>query len=133
MVEEFRTLLVRIYAAAIADFATLDMKYLPSDAAGSDNDVSIRVEATTDGKSPTIVAYRLHRNEGDDWKVYDITVDGVSLVTTYRSTFCLHHPQERYGRSDRTPEREESGVLASASARPERTDTSFGAGMHQRN
>ena len=64
------------------------MKYLPSDAAGSDNDVSIRVEATTDGKSPTIVAYRLHRNEGDDWKVYDITVDGVSLVTTYRSTFA---------------------------------------------
>ena len=88
MVAEFRTLLVRIYAAAIADFANLDMKYSPRRDVGNANDVSIRVEAFADGGSATIVAYRLHRREGESWKVYDITVDGVSLVTTYRATFA---------------------------------------------
>ncbi len=88
MVEEFRTLLVRIYAAAIADFSTLDMKYpAKGDDVGGANDVSIRVEAYAGSGNPTIVAYRLHRREGSGWKVYDITVNGVSLVTTYRSTF----------------------------------------------
>ena len=89
MVEEFRTLLVRIYAAAIADFSTLEMKYpTKGDDIGDVDDVSIKVEAYADSGNPTIVAYRLHRNEGAGWKVYDITVDGVSLVTTYRSTFA---------------------------------------------
>ena len=46
------------------------------------------MEAYADGASPTIVAYRLHLTEGSGWKVYDITVNGVSLVTTYRSTFA---------------------------------------------
>ena len=89
MVTEFRTLLVRIYAAAIADFATLEMSYAPGEeSVGNTDDVSVRAEAFTDGGNPTIVAYRLHRSEGKGWKVYDITVSGVSLVTTYRSTFA---------------------------------------------
>ena len=89
MVEEFRTLLVRIYAAAIADFSTLEMRYpTKGEDIGDNDDVSIRVQAYADSGNPTIVAYRLHRNEGGGWKVYDITVDGVSLVTTYRSTFA---------------------------------------------
>ena len=88
MVEEFRTLLVRIYAAAIADFATLDITYTPGDDVGSTDDVSVKAQARADRGNPTIVAYRLHRREGQGWKVYDITVGGVSLVTTYRSTFA---------------------------------------------
>ena len=49
-------------------------------------DVTVRTEVPQDGAQPITVYYRMHLND-DGWKVYDVTVDGVSLVTTYRSSF----------------------------------------------
>ena len=86
VVEEFRTLLVRIYAAAVTDFATLEMNYQPIDQVASSVDAAIRVEASADGGEPIAIVYCVHR-DANGWKVYDILVEGVSLVTTYRSSF----------------------------------------------
>ena len=84
-IQEFRTLLVRTYASAVTEFSGVDLIYYPVDAADDADDVVVRTEVPTDKQAIAIV-YRMHLNP-DGWKVYDVTVDGVSLVTTYRSTF----------------------------------------------
>ena len=84
-IQEFRTLLVRTYAAAVSEYSAVDLIYHPIEAAEDAEDVAVRAEAAREGGNISIV-YRLRLNE-DGWKVYDVTVDGVSLVTTYRSTF----------------------------------------------
>ena len=84
-IQEFRTLLVRTYATAVTEFSGLDLTYHPIDAASDADDVTVKAEVPHKGELITI-AYRMHLND-DGWKVYDVTVNGVSLVTTYRSTF----------------------------------------------
>ena len=84
-IDEFRTLLIRTYASAITEFSHLELTYLPLEAEEGATDVRVRTEVTTDSETISIV-YRMHLNH-DGWKVYDVTVGGVSLVTTYRATF----------------------------------------------
>lgn len=84
-IHEFRTLLIRTYASAVTEFSGLDLVYHPSDAADTADDVVVRTEVPSNNNAIAIV-YRMHLNS-DGWKVYDVVVDGVSLVTTYRSTF----------------------------------------------
>ena len=85
-IQEFKTLLIRTYASAVTEFSAVDLVYHPIDpASDADDDVRIRTEIPDEGEDITIV-YRMHLNH-DGWKVYDVIVNGVSLVTTYRSTF----------------------------------------------
>ena len=84
-IQEFRTLLVRTYASAVTEFSGLELVYLPVDTAADADDIVVKTEVANGGDSISI-NYRLHLND-DGWKVYDVTVNGVSLVTTYRSTF----------------------------------------------
>lgn len=86
-VQEFRTLLVRIYASAVAELSGVEMEYLPLEDDAGANDVVVRTQLPQDKGQPLGIFYRMHRT-GDTWKVYDVTVDGVSLVTTYRSSFA---------------------------------------------
>ena len=84
-IQEFRTLLVRTYATAVTEFSGVDLVYHPVDAADDADDITVKTEIT-DKHQAIFIVYRLHLND-DGWKVYDVTVNGVSLVTTYRSTF----------------------------------------------
>lgn len=84
-VAEFQTLLVKTYAIALASYEYEEIVYGPS-RTRSEKEMSIRTEITR-GSGPGIpVTYDLHLTN-DDWKVYDVVVDGVSLSLTYRNDF----------------------------------------------
>ena len=86
--ENFRTLLVNTYVNALASGPSLersvDVKPLPPGASG--NAVIVRTVVKESGRPPIPIDYRMSNASGT-WKVFDVVVEGVSLVTTYRGTF----------------------------------------------
>jgi phospholipid transport system substrate-binding protein len=82
----FRTLLVRTYAVALAQFRDRTVDYRPLDKAPSGPDVMVHTTVATPQGKPINMDYRMGA-VGEDWKVYDVLVDGVSLVINYRSLF----------------------------------------------
>jgi phospholipid transport system substrate-binding protein len=86
-VEEFRNLLVRTYAKSLASYRDNKISYLPMRASPQDADVKVRTEVDQPGGFPIPIDYSLYL-KGDEWKVYDVTIDVVSLVTNYRTTFA---------------------------------------------
>ena len=86
LVRAFRRLLVNTYSVA------LDSGGKPADRLevkapqGSGDQVTVQSIAHSSGRAPVVVDYRLAK-AADAWKVYDVEVEGVSLVQTYRSTF----------------------------------------------
>ncbi|MEO8440882.1 MAG: ABC transporter substrate-binding protein [Betaproteobacteria bacterium] len=83
----FRTLLVNTYTSALATTAsgseTVDVK--PAQVTG--NEATVKTTVKDSGKQPIAVDYRLEKS-GDGWKVTDVVVENLSLVTNYRSTFA---------------------------------------------
>ncbi len=86
-VAEFRTLLVRTYATSLTEFADLPIRYLPFRGDLAKGDVTVKSEVEQPGGFPVPIDYRLHLKQGE-WKVYDVLIDGVSLVANYRSSFA---------------------------------------------
>lgn len=84
---EFRALLVRTYAKSLNEYADQEIIYLPFRGKGKTKDVTVRSEIEQPGSFPIPIDYRLHQ-KSDEWKVFDIVIDGVSLVTNYRSSFA---------------------------------------------
>lgn len=86
LVTEFRTLLVRTYTAAFSRYAdqTVEVK-APATKPGID-DVIINTLILKPGSQPIAVDYKMAKKD-TGWKVYDLYVDGASLVATYRGTF----------------------------------------------
>ena len=84
---EFRTLLVRTYANALNEYADTAVTYLPLRSGEVVDDVTVRTEAEVAGGLPVPVDYKLHL-AGGAWKVYDVAIDGLSLIADYRSTFA---------------------------------------------
>lgn len=85
--EEFRTLLVRTYAKALLEYSDEDLQLLPQPTVGDGSEVTVKTEVRLKAGRPIQINYSMHLNN-DGWKVYDVKVDGVSLVTNYRSTFA---------------------------------------------
>ena len=86
-VEQFKTLLVRTYARALLEYSGQEIKYFPSEQSPNSNLAVVKTELTGSGSQPFPVAYRMHQKD-QEWKVVDVTVDGVSLVSTYRGSFA---------------------------------------------
>lgn len=84
-VEQFRKLLVRTYGNALSDYADEKIIYLPFNDAGNERKVTVRTEIEQGGS--TIPIFYSMYNSKQGWKVYDVAISGVSLVTNYRSTF----------------------------------------------
>ena len=84
--EGFRTLLVNTYSAAMSNGVTPADKVEVKPAQGSGDDVVVKTIVHRSGKPPVPVDYRLAK-KGDGWKVYDVVVENVSLVQTYRGSF----------------------------------------------
>lgn len=83
----FRTLLVNTYTGSLSLAAGGNRKVEVKPARQSGrNDTVVKTLVTQPGKPPISIDYRMENNP-DGWKVYDILVEGVSLVTTYRGTF----------------------------------------------
>jgi phospholipid transport system substrate-binding protein len=80
-------MLVRSYSAAYSAYNHIVVEVRPLKVQPSEEDVTVKSQIKLPGGAPPVnVDYSMVKNS-DDWKVYDVTVDGVSLVTTYRSTF----------------------------------------------
>lgn len=85
--KEFRTLLLRTYANALSKYKNQVIEYKPLHLAASDNTATVKTEIVQPGGQPIGVDYSLAK-EADTWKVYDIVIEGVSLVTNYRGQFA---------------------------------------------
>ena len=87
IVNEFRSLLVRIYSNAIDVYRGQTMKVLPVRLASGATEVTVRNQYLSAGQPPVPVDYAMKKTP-EGWQIYDITVDGVSLVLTYRDEFA---------------------------------------------
>lgn len=82
----FRDLLVRTYSKSLVEFKDQDIRYFPVKLADGVNRTSVKAEVIQPGGPSIPLAYRM-RLKDNAWKVYDIKIDGISLVTSYRGTF----------------------------------------------
>jgi phospholipid transport system substrate-binding protein len=82
---EFKTLLVRTYAGALAQVKDQTVQLKPMRSAPEDNEVVVRTEVRGKG-DPIQLDYRLEK-AADSWKIYDVNVLGVWLVENYRNSF----------------------------------------------
>jgi len=84
--DEFKTLLVRTYSNALTGYRDQTIRYAPLKMQSDDSEVVIKTEVLQPGGRPIQLNYSLEKlSEG--WKVFDVVVAGVSLVTNYRDTF----------------------------------------------
>jgi phospholipid transport system substrate-binding protein len=86
LVEEFRTLLVRTYASALAAFSEQRFDFRPLRARPTDTDVTVNVRVHQSGAQPVPIDYSMEKT-ASGWKVYDVMIGGVSLVANYRTEF----------------------------------------------
>jgi phospholipid transport system substrate-binding protein len=86
LTEEFKTLLVRTYASALAAYAEQRFDYRPLRAKPTDTDVTVQVRVLQSGAQPVSIDYSMEKT-ASGWKVYDLMVGGVSLVANYRTEF----------------------------------------------
>jgi len=84
--QEFQTLLIRTYSRAFVEFRDWTIRFLPLEMEPGATKVIVKTEVLQPGIQPVAVNYRMVQSHGD-WKAYDIMIEGVSLVTNYRTTF----------------------------------------------
>jgi phospholipid transport system substrate-binding protein len=83
----FRELLIRTYAKALLRYSGQEIRYLPVRPGADPNSVTVASEIVQSGAAPLSVDYKLYLKSGT-WKVYDVVIDNVSLVTNYRGNFA---------------------------------------------
>ena len=93
LVNEFRNMLVRTYSNAIEGYQGQTLKVLPSRGTQDPEETVVRTQFVRAGGQPLPIDFTMHQKD-NVWKVYDITVEGVSLVMTYRSEFDAIVKQE---------------------------------------
>jgi len=84
--KEFRMLLVRTYTTAFTEYADWKIQYLPLEVGDDEKKLLVKTQILQSGGRPVSVDYRMI-NQGADWKVYDILIEGISLLQNYRSSF----------------------------------------------
>jgi phospholipid transport system substrate-binding protein len=93
LVTEFRNMLVRTYSNAITAYQGQTMKVMPVRMKPGDTEVTVHNQFFRAGGKPVLLDYSMHKTD-NGWKIYDIVVEGVSLVLTYRSEFDAVVKQE---------------------------------------
>ena len=86
LTSEFRTLLVRTYSSALTTYKNQVLEFKPLRAAVGDTDVTVKTQVKQPGTEPVSIDYGMEKTP-NGWKVHDVVVGGVSLVTNYRETF----------------------------------------------
>jgi len=84
--KEFQTLLVRTYSRAFVEFKDWSIRFLPLEMEAGATKTVVKTEVLQPGLQPVAVHYRMILADGE-WKAYDIMIEGVSLITNYRTTF----------------------------------------------
>jgi phospholipid transport system substrate-binding protein len=86
LVDEFRIMLVRTYSSALSSVADYKIEFKPFNAPAGAEEVTVNTEVSKPGAPPIPIDYRMEKKNGT-WKVFDVLVDNVSLVTVYRNSF----------------------------------------------
>jgi phospholipid transport system substrate-binding protein len=86
LVNEFRNLLVRTYSKALTEYRDQQISFKPFSMGAAESDVKVRTEIKQSGGKSIPLDYYLEKLP-EGWKVYDMEVGGVSLVTNYRGSF----------------------------------------------
>jgi len=85
-IDEFRMLLIRTYATALTEFTDTEVNYVSERIREDGERALVRTEIPQPGGQPIQVDYRLHSADGE-WMLYDVVIEGVSMVSTYRTSF----------------------------------------------
>ncbi len=83
---EFRKLLVRTYSRAFMEINNWTINYLPIITQSDETRLIIKTQVIQSGQKPISIDYKMY-SEGEQWKIYDLIIEGVSLVTNYRTIF----------------------------------------------
>jgi phospholipid transport system substrate-binding protein len=86
LVKEFRTMLVRTYSASLTAYRDQKIEVKPAKMGAQDKDVVVRTAVIQQGGPSIPIDYAMEKSDSA-WKVYDVVIDGASLVTTYRGSF----------------------------------------------
>ncbi len=109
-VSAFRSMLVRTYATVLNEYRGQTLTWLDPVPRKKDDEIAIPLDVELDGRRTVRIVYAMHEG-GEEWKVFDVAVDGVSLVTNYRASF--RSKIARHGIE---------GLIASLEARNAKTD-----------
>ncbi|MDT8405833.1 MAG: ABC transporter substrate-binding protein [Methylococcales bacterium] len=86
--QAFKTLLVRTYTKAFVEYKNWTLTFEPNTDTDNDGKTLVKTQVHQPGQSPVKVHYRMIKDkQSQQWLVYDILIEGVSLVTNYRATF----------------------------------------------
>ena len=88
LTDEFRMLLVRTYSKALTEYKNQTIAFKPFTMKAGETDVRVRTEIMQSGAGKNIELDYYLEKSGTAWKVYDIEVGGISLVTNYRESFA---------------------------------------------
>jgi phospholipid transport system substrate-binding protein len=114
LTSEFMTLLVRTYSTALTTYQDHVINVKPLHAAADAADVTVHSDVRYPGQQPISIDYDLEKTAAG-WKVYDVKVAGVSLVTTYRESFASE-----------VREHGVDGLIQSLSTKNRQSDARFG-------
>jgi phospholipid transport system substrate-binding protein len=86
LTKEFRTMLVRTYSSSLTAYKNQTIQVKPLQMSPNDKETTVRTQVIQQGGPPIPIDYAMEKTD-TGWKVYDVVIDGASLVTTYRGSF----------------------------------------------
>jgi phospholipid transport system substrate-binding protein len=122
LVTEFRNMLVRTYSSAIQPYEGQQMKVMPVRMKPGDTEVTVQNQFIRSGAQPVKIDYSMRKTD-KGWKIYDIVVEGVSLVLTYRSEFDAVVKQEGIDGLIKRLAQKNTPAAVGGSAAPEKKPT----------
>lgn len=84
---EFRALLVRTYSASLTEYSNQHVEYIAQNTSPDSKRVTVRTRIVDTGRPSLPIDYSLRKVKGH-WKIYDVTIEGISLAVNYRATFA---------------------------------------------
>ena len=87
LTQEFRALLVRTYSTALSSYRDQAIEFKPLRARAGDTEVTVKSEVKQTGAQPVSIDYDMEKTPAG-WKVFDVKIGGVSLITTYKEDFA---------------------------------------------
>jgi len=100
-IREFRLLLLRFYSSALAEYLSGNDKdlddnlihYFPTKIAEGETSLTVRAELRPESGKNVPIYYRVHLTK-KGWKIYDVSVEGISMITTYKNNFATQFKTE---------------------------------------
>ena len=92
-VDAFENSMLQNYGSALVEFTASRLKVLPSRSSPGDDVVSVPTQIVRDDGTTVPVNYVMHRTS-DGWKVWDVNIEGISYVKSFRDDFASQIDQQ---------------------------------------